>query len=174
MADGFGERSFQLELDSQLDLAVRFLKEGISRAVLVEDGTEWDTHYENHARQAPALQQLYTTLHRFMDALDREGLLENTVVAVISEMSRTPKLNENAGKDHWPVTSALLLGSSVRGGSIVGATNEIGESTRVRLADGQPDEGGQTITSANFVAGVLGALGVEHLAEVDPLGGIFA
>jgi hypothetical protein len=174
LAEAFGERTFQLELSAQMDLAVRFLKEGVCRAILIEDDGEWDTHYENNMRQVIALQHLYSGLHSLANGLDREGLLENTVVAVISEMSRTPKLNDAEGKDHWPVTSALLFGGPVKGGAVVGATNDLGEAEKVRMNDGQIDESGEPINSSNFVAGVLGALGVQHLPEVEPLGGMFA
>jgi hypothetical protein len=177
LAAGFGERTFQLELDSQMDLAVRFLKEGMSKAVLVEDDAEWDTHNDNHEQQARNLQHLYAALHGLGDKLDAEGLLENTLVVVLSEMSRTPKLNENRGKDHWPVTSALLFGAGVKGGAAVGATNELAESVPVDMATGKPDEDGKTVSSANFVAGVLSAMEIDPeplLPGIEPLGGMFS
>lgn len=176
LAEGFGERTFQLELEAQMDLAVRFLKEGMSRAVLVEDDAEWDTHNDNHVQQARNLQHLYGALHRLADNLDREGMLEDTVVVVMSEMSRTPKLNENQGKDHWPVTSALLFGGGVKGGAAVGATNDLGESAPVNIATGRPEDGGKPVSSANFIAGVLDGLDIdaeEILPGVEPLGGLF-
>lgn len=176
LAQGFGERTFQLELAAQMELAVRFLKEGMSKAILVEDDAEWDTHSDSHAQQAVSLQHLYGALHVLADQLDAEGLLENTVVAVISEMSRTPKLNENRGKDHWPVTSALLFGAGVRGGAVVGATDDLAQSVPVRMSDGKPDADGKPVSSANFVAGVLAAMDIdasEHLPGIEPLGGMF-
>ncbi len=177
LAAGFGERTFQLELGAQMDLAVRFLKEGMSKAILVEDDAEWDTHNDNHEQQARNLQHLYSALSGLARRLEEERMLDNTVVVVISEMSRTPKLNENRGKDHWPVTSALLFGAGVKGGAAVGATNELAESVPVNMPDGKPNENGKPVSSANFVAGVLSALDIDAsdlLPGVEPLGGMFA
>ena len=104
------------------------------------------------------------------------GLFAKTTVAVISEMGRTPKLNQSNGKDHWPVTSAMLIGPKVRGGRVYGGTDENQLAMTVDMATGQPGAGAN-ITSANFVAGTLQMLGVDpalHLPNTVPLTGFIA
>jgi len=74
---------------------------------------------------------------RYLEAAQRlealpapEGgsLLDQTTVLVMSEMGRTPIHNAAIGKDHWPVTSAMLVGAGVAGGRVVGATDDELES----------------------------------------------
>ena len=61
-------------------------------------------------------------------SLEDRGLLENTLVVWMGEFGRTPKINKNAGRDHWPqVSCALLAGGGMRTGQVIGATNTLGE-----------------------------------------------
>jgi uncharacterized protein (DUF1501 family) len=72
-------------------------------------------------RQAPALDKAYATLIR---DLDNRGLLKSTLVMVSSEFGRTPKVNKNNGRDHWPrVFSVLLAGGGIKEGQVYGASN---------------------------------------------------
>ncbi|MCA9637592.1 MAG: DUF1501 domain-containing protein, partial [Myxococcales bacterium] len=92
--------------------------------------------------------------------------------------SRTPRLNgqPQPGKDHWPVTSALLFGGGVRAGRY-GATDDALGALRVRLDDGRVDDRGSLLQYANFAAGLLEHLGVSSrrwIANVEPLHGPFA
>jgi len=84
----------------------------------------WDMHQRiagGMRGQLPAFDQAFSTLIR---DLDRTGLLNETLVMVSSEFGRTPKINRNAGRDHWPkVFSVVLAGGGIRGGSIFGASN---------------------------------------------------
>ena len=84
----------------------------------------WDMHTQvtsGMKRQMPAFDQALATLLR---DLDQRGLLERTLVMVSSEFGRTPKVNQNAGRDHWPkVFSVLLAGGGIKGGLIYGSSN---------------------------------------------------
>lgn len=167
--------AFQLEFAPQVDLALRLFKDGLSRAVLIEHSGQWDSHANNNALQLPLHQDLYGNLNALMERLVREDLFESTVVVVMSEMARTPKLNGERGKDHWPVTSALVIGSDIRGGQVYGGTDAFQNSVKVNLATGKPDEtarGG--VTAASFASGVLTLMGVDtqpYFPGVDPLRG---
>ncbi|MEL6181947.1 MAG: DUF1501 domain-containing protein, partial [Myxococcota bacterium] len=109
------------------------------------------------------------------ERLMREGLFESTTVVVVSEMSRTPKLNSQNGKDHWPVTSAMVLGSQVRGGQVYGGTDVYQNSVPTNLLTGKADDSvSTTITSAGFASGVLTLMGVDpepYFPGVEPLRG---
>ena len=59
-----------------------------------------------------------------MEDLDQRGLLDETLVVVMSEMGRTPKINGNAGRDHWTYCySMFFAGAGIRGGTIYGASD---------------------------------------------------
>ncbi|HID24533.1 MAG TPA: DUF1501 domain-containing protein, partial [Planctomycetaceae bacterium] len=103
-------------------LARRLVEAGV-RFVTLTYGS-WDMH-NNIApgirRQMPAFDQAFAALIR---DLDRRGLLDSTLVAVASEFGRTPKINGNAGRDHWPrVFSVVLAGGGIKRGSIYGSSN---------------------------------------------------
>jgi len=84
----------------------------------------WDTHQDNfvkHKKLLPVFDQGYTAL---LDDLESRGLLDETLVAVIGEFGRTPKINANAGRDHWPgCFSITLAGAGIRGGLVHGASD---------------------------------------------------
>jgi len=84
----------------------------------------WDHHSkitDAINRQMPPFDQAFSALIR---DLDRNGLLDETLVMVSSEFGRTPKINQNAGRDHWPkVFSVVLAGGGIKRGLIHGASN---------------------------------------------------
>ncbi|MDP6445695.1 MAG: DUF1501 domain-containing protein, partial [Pirellulaceae bacterium] len=86
----------------------------------------WDMHGNiagSIRGQVPAFDQAFATLIR---DLDRRGLLDSTMVCIASEFGRTPKINGNAGRDHWPkVFSVILAGGGIRKGVVYGSSNAI-------------------------------------------------
>ncbi|HUY90865.1 MAG TPA: DUF1501 domain-containing protein, partial [Pirellulales bacterium] len=84
----------------------------------------WDMHNQitrSMRQQLPKFDQAFSTL---IADLDRNGLLDTTLVMVSSEFGRTPKINGNAGRDHWPkVFSVVLAGGGIKRGSIFGMSN---------------------------------------------------
>jgi hypothetical protein len=88
-------------------------------------GPGWDTHGRNFALlredNLPALDRAYPAL---MEDLDGRGLLDETLVVVMSEMGRTPQINKDAGRDHWTACySVLFAGAGIRGGTVYGASD---------------------------------------------------
>lgn len=89
------------------------------------NGGGWDTH-EKHSESVkgwllPALDQVYSAL---LEDLAQRGLLEQTLVCLVSEFGHTPKFNAKAGRDHWGrVFSIALAGGGIRGGMVLGATD---------------------------------------------------
>ncbi|MEO1269536.1 MAG: DUF1501 domain-containing protein, partial [Myxococcota bacterium] len=159
--NSFGDRGLQQTLTQQLSLAVEMLSGGVCRAVIAEDPLGWDTHQNNDPLQTRNHQALFGSLSQLAADLERTGLMESTTVAVLSEMSRTPKRNAEAGKDHWPYTSALLLGAGVRGGRTYGSTNDLLEGVPISFDTGAPDPNGTVLFAENLIAGLLGTLGVD-------------
>lgn len=89
------------------------------------DYDAWDTHTNNFAilkeNKLPYLDLTYTAL---MQDLHDRGLLDETLVVIMSEMGRTPRVNGNGGRDHWTFCySALFAGAGIRGGTVCGASD---------------------------------------------------
>jgi uncharacterized protein DUF1501 len=103
-------------------MARRLVAAGVRMVTLQYGG--WDLHTQIVAgmkSQMPAFDQALATLVR---DLERSGLLDRTLVMISSEFGRTPKINKDAGRDHWPkVFSVVLAGGGVKRGYIHGASN---------------------------------------------------
>lgn len=178
-AGAFGDDfSFTLDLRVQIDVALRAIQEGLSQSVHLEATfAPWDTHAGNDL-QAVLFEDLMDALKLLADELtSRPGkqagsrMIDETVVAVVSEMSRTPKLNEALGKDHWPVTSALFFGGGLPGGRSLGATGDNLEALPVDFTTGAPSTEGTIVQYSNLVSSLLGAVGVDpagYLPNVEP------
>ncbi len=126
-ADGLRDEYGRHSLGQSCLLARRLVEAGV-RCVLI-DHTNWDTHYSNFSvlREdlLPHLDSAMSTL--FRDLHDR-GLLESTMVLVTGEFGRTPRINKDAGRDHWgPSTAIAIGGGGIQGGLVVGASNERAE-----------------------------------------------
>ncbi len=107
-------------------LLARRLIEKEVRYVEVSSGG-WDTHQNNFDRIRDKAQELDQALGTLIADLDRRGLLGDTLVVVATEFGRTPKINQNTGRDHYPKAfSGLLAGGGIKGGHVHGLTNEKG------------------------------------------------
>jgi hypothetical protein len=96
----------------------------------------WDTHELNFITLRDCfLPRLDRTLSALLDDLDQRGLLDQTLVLVHSDMGRTPRVNKDAGRDHWSYCySAFLAGGGVRGGSVYGESDAHAASVKDRPA----------------------------------------
>jgi len=108
-------------------MARRLVEAGV-RCVTI-DHSNWDTHDNNFAtlrrELLPALDNGIAAL--FRDLADR-GRLDSTLVLITGEFGRTPRINNNAGRDHWgPAFTIALGGGGIRGGRVVGASDRRAE-----------------------------------------------
>lgn len=166
---GFGGRDYTPDITVQVDVAVRAFERGLCQAVMLEMG-DFDTH-QNNELQSERHEALFAGLLALNQRLESSGQLDRTLVVVLSEMGRTPKLNANRGKDHWPVTSTLVYGAGVRGGRVLGQTNDQLDAVSLDLATGAANAAGKQLQTANLLAGILELVGVEpsaYLAGVEP------
>ncbi len=92
------------------------------------DNPMWDTHAQNADRLQDCLcPQFDVTFAALMDDLADRGLLEETLVVVIGEFGRTPRINKLGGRDHWGhVFSFAMAGAGIRGGQVIGASDKNG------------------------------------------------
>lgn len=119
------------------------------------DNPLWDTHALNADRlQDNLCPQFDVTFAALMDDLTERGLLDETLVVVIGEFGRTPKINANGGRDHWGhVFSFAMAGAGIRGGQVIGAS----------------DKNGAYPATNPFTGGDLTAT-MFHLLGIDPNG----
>ncbi len=123
---------------------------------------EWDTHAANekHLKEdlSPLLDQ---TLSAMLEDLDQRGLLKTTVVLVAGEFGRTPVINPNGGRDHWPDCWSLLIGGGgIEGGQIIGASDKDGAYVEDR-----------PVSLGDLFATVYKAMGVDWTKTYDsPIG----
>jgi hypothetical protein len=104
-------------------LMARRLVEAGSRFVTVTYGG-WDMHSQIAAGMRGSMPPLDQALATLIEDLEARGLLSKTLVLVSSEFGRTPKVNNDGGRDHWPkVFSVMMAGGGVKGGVIHGASD---------------------------------------------------
>jgi uncharacterized protein (DUF1501 family) len=86
----------------------------------------WDTHGQNFKKMKDSLgPDLDTALTALVGDLKERGMLSDTLVVVNAEFGRTPAINKNAGRDHWPwVYSLVLAGAGVNAGTVYGASDK--------------------------------------------------
>jgi hypothetical protein len=125
-------------------LLARRLVEAGTRAVCVswapDANATWDTHGDNFKKlKGELLPQLDAAVGSLLTDLAERGLLGRTLVVVMGEFGRSPKVNAAAGRDHWNYCYSLLLaGGGVKGGFVYGASDKIGglpSQNPVRPAD---------------------------------------
>jgi hypothetical protein len=121
----------------------------------------WDTHgFDDSrmfeilpARHLPITDQTLPTL--LLDLEDR-GLLDETLVVWVGEFGRTPKINKNISRDHWPKCyTALLAGGGIKGGAVYGRSDRTGA-----FPDRDP------VTTGDLAATIYNLLGISHTTEI--------
>ena len=138
----------------------RRLVEAGARCVTLSYG-RWDSHGKNFdlvRDHGAKLDQAFTAL---IDDLEVRGMLDDVTVIAWGEFGRTPRINNGAGRDHWPqVSCCLLAGGGIRAGQVIGATNRLGEFATAR-----------PVHPAEVVATVYHTLGINPATTIqDPTG----
>jgi hypothetical protein len=138
-------------------LARRLVERGVPFVTVTDRG--WDTHDNIFQRlregytggsvgKVPILDRALSAL---LSDLSERGLLDETLVLVLGEFGRTPKINTVGGRDHWPrVFSVALAGGGISGGQVIGASDAMGESPKDR-----------PVTPADLARTVFTILGVD-------------
>jgi Protein of unknown function (DUF1501) len=117
--------------NEQLLLARRLVEAG-ARCVTLTFG-RWDSHGQNFKLVRDHGAKLDQALSALVEDLEARGMLQDVTVIAWGEFGRTPRINRQAGRDHWPqVSCALLAGGGMRTGQVIGATNRLGEYARER------------------------------------------
>ena len=150
-----------------VEAGVRFVNVYFAPSIGGQSTTDggWDTHGFNNTRMFPILQKRHLpitdqTLPTFLEDLDDRGLLDETLVVWMGEFGRTPKINDNVSRDHWPQCyTALLAGAGLKRGYVHGASDKNGAYPARDLV--RPDD---------LAATMFHLLGIDPATEVhDPL-----
>jgi len=159
LRDEYGRHS----LGQSLLMSRRLVEAGV-RCVTI-DHTNWDTHYDNfNTLKNDLLPHLDSGLSALLRDLHDRSLNQKTLVVVMGEFGRTPRVNKDAGRDHWgPSNCILLSGGGVRGGLVLGETNAHGEKPV-----------GDTTGPADLAATICHCLGINpdnefHTPEGRPV-----
>lgn len=150
-------------------LARRLIERGVRFVTVNHRG--WDTHENLYTRLKegytgakvgvgliPTLDMAASAL---LDDLRDRGLLDETLVVIMGEFGRTPKLNTRGGRDHWPrVFSVALAGGGIPGGQVIGASDAVGESPAER-----------PVTPSDLVATIYTLLGLDPATELQTSSG---
>jgi hypothetical protein len=118
-------------------------------------GVDWDTHQNNFDRVKELSGMLDTGWATLMDDLKERGLLEQTLLVWMGEFGRTPRINGDKGRDHYPKAwTAVLGGGGIRGGQVVGKTSGSGEAIEEH-----------PVSIPDLLATVCGALGIDATTQ---------
>ncbi len=150
LLDRYGANKFGLSLL----MAKRLVKGGVNLVqVNLGKNSSWDTHGRNFATLKDNLMPpMDRAVSALLDDLSESGMFDETLVVMTGEFGRTPKINKNAGRDHWgPVNTMLFAGAGVQGGNIIGASDRLGSEPTRDLQ-----------TPENFAATIYDALGIPR------------
>lgn len=166
--------------------ALRLLAEDRSRCVVAEHLGEWDIGWDSHsdiAKQSDHFEVLMADLNSVLEEIavtpTASGgvLLDELTVVVLSEMGRAPWLNTLGGKDHWTFTSAMLIGSGIRGGSVVGGYGAGLIGSPVDLKTGLESSSGTRLNAAHLGATLVSLAGLDSstiVAGAEPIEGVLS
>ena len=153
--DAYGRTRF----GQQCLLARRLVEAGVPWVSIHWGG--WDHHFNlfnDMKKMLPTLDQAYSAL---LTDLKTRGLLDSTLVVLLGEFGRTPKINAGPGRDHWgPGMAIPIAGAGVPGGTVVGSTTPDG---------GYADE--RPLTPQDFACTIFHKMGIDYRKEfVNELG----
>jgi hypothetical protein len=120
--NGLRDRYGRNEAGQRLLMARRLVESGVRLVTVTYGG--WDMHTQITGAFRNTMPALDVALATLIDDLSQRGMLGETLVLVSSEFGRTPKINQDAGRDHWPkVFSTMLAGGGIKGGLIYGSSD---------------------------------------------------
>ena len=115
------------------------------------DYDAWDTHNNNYPILKQKLPRLDKTFDALMSDLQARNLLDETLVVIMSEMGRTPRVNGNGGRDHWThCYSVMFAGAGIRGGTVYGASD--GQAAYVK---------DNPVSTADICSTIYSCLGID-------------
>ena len=145
----------------QASLVAAAFKAGVAASANISTGG-FDSHDRHDRRQYEALGDLLEGITHLQKALVEAGIDNKTTVVIGSDFGRTPYYNSGDGKDHWPVTSMMVMhpAGSGKGGKTFGSSDNKFRSQKLNLATGGIDNAGQLLTPAHVNLALRKELGI--------------
>jgi hypothetical protein len=84
----------------------------------------FDTHGDHDNSHIPRMTGLIADVNFLWEEAERQGIADRLVVTICSDFGRTPNYNDGNGKDHWPITSMIIMGAGVPGNTVIGQSDE--------------------------------------------------
>jgi hypothetical protein len=129
--DGVRDRYGRTAFGQGCLLARRLVEQGVTFVEV--DSPGWDTHQNNFERVKSLSEAVDPAFAALVGDLKERGLLERTLVLWLGEFGRTPRINANTGRDHFPrAFSVALAGGGVRGGQVIGSSSADGTDVKSR------------------------------------------
>jgi hypothetical protein len=155
-----------IDIGAPLETVLRCFQAGVSAAATFEQGG-FDTHGNHDDNQQAALAFFVARLRYVLLRATQMGLRDKLYVLVTSDFGRTPRYNSGNGKDHWNVTSTLVVGPGIRGGRAIGKSDEGHKALRVAQGDvtkivPDSDGGGERIHASHIHRELRRVLGVDQ------------
>lgn len=148
-------------LKGQAQVVVAAFKAGLAASANLNIGG-FDTHGSHDANAYPALGDLLEGVHYLQVALEYAGIADRTTVVIGSDFGRTPYYNSGNGKDHWPVTSMMLVHPHTTGGKVFGQSTAAFMAQPVNRSTGLADASGTVLTPAHVNQALRNLLGVDQ------------
>ena len=145
----------------QASLVAAAFKAGVAASANISTGG-FDTHGNHDSSQYQSLGDLLEGVVYLQEALAQAGIADKTTVVIGSDFGRTPYYNSGNGKDHWPITSMMVMhpSGSAKGGKTFGASTDKFRSQKLNLATGGVDTAGQLLTPAHVNSALRKELGI--------------
>jgi uncharacterized protein (DUF1501 family) len=153
-------------LKRQAQVAIAAYKAGLAvSANLVVGG--FDTHSNHDANQFPRLQLVTEGIDFLMEEAERQGVADKIVVVVGSDFGRTPSYNEGNGKDHWSITSMMMMGPGIPGNRVIGLSDAYHHPVTIDPQTFQASEDGLRITPAHIHRALRQVAGLDGNPTAD-------
>jgi len=169
--------------NSILDQAIKateMMRLGLTRTAMIRIPGGWDCHGGVQVN-APQMENFFSALDGLMEhmantpGLATQYLIDEVTVVAQSEFGRTPSLNGGGGKDHWPFTSQMLIGSGINGGHSLGATDDGLIGVPVDFESGRISDNGQMLGTEHVGVALLKLGGLDpekFLPGIQPFNAI--
>jgi hypothetical protein len=144
----------------QAQVAVAAYKAGLTVSANLNIGG-FDTHGNHDANHIPSMTRLIEGVDFLMQEAQRQGVADKMVVIVGSDFGRTPGYNDGAGKDHWSITSMMVLGAGVRGNRVVGASDARHNALKIDPGTLAQSDGGITLRPEHIHAALRRLAGID-------------
>lgn len=149
-------------LKSQAEVVVAAFQSGLAASANLNLGG-FDTHGNHDASAYPQMGDLLEGVHYLQVALQFAGIADRTTIVMGSDFGRTPYYNSGNGKDHWPITSMIVLHPQATGGKVFGASDSAFRGLKLNRSTGLPDPQGTVLTPAHVNQALRKLLNVDQI-----------